>query len=97
MIDETTLSLIHYATARKTVRMTAFWADRGLLSTLESNQAEIMCRADALIDGLEMLVPNTTEAQLAHIRECISNVRRVAAAAHGAFILEEQRIDDLAR
>lgn len=83
--------LKHYKTTRETGRLLLFWSGRGLCEQSEANQSEILTRADALIDGLEMLVPQLTPAQRQLAREAIVGVQRVASLVHGVFVLEDGR------
>jgi hypothetical protein len=81
------VSLKHYATKRLSRRMVACW-DSAMEPQLAENRSELLTRADILIDGLEMLLPQDTPAKRQLQREAIQFVQKAISVAHGALVLE---------
>ena len=80
--------LHHFQDTRREgiVRVLKFWSGRLADPQNERNLAEVLGRADLLIDGLEMLLP---AGKLS--REAVTHVQKAAMLAHGALFVEEGR------
>lgn len=83
--------LTHFNLKRESFRLLPFWSNHGLSEALEANQSELLTRADALIDGLEMLLPRETPAQQKLVREAVQHVQKAIMLSHGALVLEGER------
>lgn len=81
------MSLHHYSKERHPFRFLPFWSNRGLPEQLEANQAEILSRADTLLDGIVMLVPQGKESQERLVREAVIHLKKAVMLVHGAFDL----------
>ena len=79
------LHLHHFQSRRRDgiERVLKFWGGRLKDPQSERNLAEVLGRADLLIDGLEMLLP---AGKLS--REAVVHVQKAAMLAHGALQVE---------
>jgi len=80
--------LHHYRTTRRdhALRVLKLWQGKLEDEQEERNLTEVLSRADLLIDGIEMLLP---DGKLS--REATTHVLRAAMLAHGSFVAERQR------